>query len=204
MALYLLRHGETVWNREHRFQGRLDSPLTERGRDQARRYGVALRRLLGDAVPDLASSQLGRAVETLRLLCTAAGWPAEASRLDPDLQEISFGDFDGLTRDGIPGFAALEARYAAAGDSFLCHCPGGESWDEAIMRLDRALGRFDPAADTVVVMHSLSGKVLRGRALGLDRVATLALDRPQDAIYRIEHGVAQRLPAAPALLQPVG
>ena len=40
--LYLARHGETVWNRDGRFQGRLDSPLTRRGLDQARRMGETL------------------------------------------------------------------------------------------------------------------------------------------------------------------
>ena len=194
MALYVLRHGETEWNREHRFQGRRDSPLTERGRNQARAYGLALRRALGEVVPDLVSSPLGRAVETMRLACAAAGWPAENCRLDPDLQEIAIGDYEGLTRAEIPDFDALLARHAAF-DSFFFHCPGGESWDEVVARLDRALARLDPAAETIVFVHGVSGKLLRGRALGLDRAATLALDHPQDAFYRIAQGAAERLPA---------
>ena len=40
-TIYLVRHGETEWNREGRMQGNLDSPLTERGEDQARRVGCA-------------------------------------------------------------------------------------------------------------------------------------------------------------------
>src|SRR5579859_6160338 len=135
MALYVLRHGETVWNRERRFQGRLDSALTEKGHDQARRYGVALRRALGEVVPELVSSPLGRAVETMRLACAAAGWDAARCRLDADLQEISIGEFDGLTRDEIPDFAGRVARHDAF-DAFFFECPGGESWDEAMARLD--------------------------------------------------------------------
>ena len=200
MALYVLRHGETVWNRERRFQGGFDSPLTETGRDQARRCGVALRRRLGDAQPDLVASPLGRAVETMRLACAAADWDPHRCRIDPDLREISLGNYDGLTRDEIPDFDSLAARYETV-DSFLFHCPGGESWDDLAARIDRALTRLDPVADTVVFLHGVSGKMLRGRALGLDRAAILALDHPQDAFYRLDGGRAERLAAAPALLE---
>ena len=187
MALYLLRHGETMWNREHRFQGALDSPLTERGQAQARRYGLALRQVLGETAPALVASPLGRAVSTMRLACAAAGWAADACRLDPDLRELSFGVFDGLTRAEIRDFAALEAGQAS-GDSFFFHCPGGESWDGLVQRIDLARHRLDPACDTVVFLHSMSGKVLRGRCLGLDRAAILALDWPMEAIWRIAGG----------------
>jgi broad specificity phosphatase PhoE len=199
MALYVLRHGETVWNRDRRFQGRLDSPLTDTGRDQARRYGLALRRAVGATMPDLVSSPLGRAVETMRLACVAAGWDPARCRLDPDVQEVSIGEYDGLTRDEIPDFDRLAAQYEA-GDSFLFHAPGGERWDEVIARLDRALARFDPAAETIVFLHGVSGKMLRGRALGLDRAATLTLDSPQEAFFRLDRGGSELLPARGALL----
>jgi len=187
LALYLIRHGETVWNREHRFQGALDSPLTELGRDQARLYGVALRRLLGDRVPALIASPLGRAVETMRLAAAAAHWDPTACRLEPDLREFSFGSYDGLTRAEIPDFAALEAAQEP-GDSCFFHCPGGESWDGLAARVARAGARLDPARDTVLFSHSMSGKVLRGFFQGLDRAAILALDWPSGAIYRIAEG----------------
>jgi broad specificity phosphatase PhoE len=202
MALYLLRHGETQWNRDRRFQGRFDSPLTERGRDQARRYGVALRRALGGTVPELVSSPLGRAVETMRLACAAAGWDPARCRLDPDLREISLGEYDGLRRDEIPDFDRLAARHAVD-DSFFFHCPGGEDWEAMTSRLDRALARFNAGIDTVVFVHGISGKLLRGRILGLDRAAVLALDHPQDAFYRLMAGRVERLEASPRLLEPV-
>jgi broad specificity phosphatase PhoE len=203
MALFILRHGETLWNREHRFQGRFDSPLTEKGRDQGRRYGVTLRRALGGRAPTLVSSPLGRAVETMKLACAAAGWDAESCRLDPDLQEISLGDFDGLTRDEIPDFTALAARHEPF-DSFFFHCPGGETWDQVTARIDRAFGRIDPAAETVVFMHGVTGKLLRGRVLGLGRAATLTLDNPQDAFFRLDGGSAERIAAAPGSLEEIG
>ena len=60
--LYLVRHGETTWNREGRMQGQGDSPLTERGIEQARRIGRTLERLLDGRMPAvMVTSPLGRA-----------------------------------------------------------------------------------------------------------------------------------------------
>ena len=199
MPLYILRHGETEWNRDRRFQGALDSPLTEKGRDQARRFGLALRQRLGPATPVLVSSPLGRTLETTRLACAAAGWNAESCRLDPDIQEVSLGEYDGLTRDDVPDFDTLAAQYGP-GDSLFFHCPGGERWPGVMDRLARAAQRFDPAAETVIFTHGVAGKMLRGHILGLDRVATMALNSPQDAFFRLHAGETERIPAATPLL----
>ena len=68
--LYILRHGETIWNRQGRYQGRKDSPLTQKGRQQA----VRQRKLL-NAIETLPRkvfvSPLGRTVETARLAVAA-------------------------------------------------------------------------------------------------------------------------------------
>ena len=92
----------------------------------------------------------------------------------PDLQELSLGAYDGLTRDEIPDFAGLAALHPAP-DSFFFHCPGGVTWAAMIERVDRARARLDPAAETIVFAHGISGKLLRGRVLGLDPAASLAL-----------------------------
>ena len=67
---YLTLHGETEWNRERRFQGQLDSRLTEHGVEQARLMGVTLRGLLGDSTGyAVVSSPLGRARRTAEIIC---------------------------------------------------------------------------------------------------------------------------------------
>src|SRR5579875_3120410 len=72
--LYLMRHGETVWNCERRFQGRRDSPLTAKGRLQAQRMGEVLRRLgAGAAGWAIVASPLGRALETARIVAETLG-----------------------------------------------------------------------------------------------------------------------------------
>ena len=84
--LYILRHGETVWNRQGRYQGRKDSPLTEKGRQQA----VSQRKLL-NAIETLPRkvyvSPLGRTVETAQLAVTFVDHPI----VDDRLQALNFG-----------------------------------------------------------------------------------------------------------------
>lgn len=67
--IYLVRHGETEWNAQGRFQGCLDSPLTPNGREQARQFGVLLARVLnGYRGVTMHVSSLGRACETAEIV----------------------------------------------------------------------------------------------------------------------------------------
>ena len=72
--IYLLRHGETLWNVEGRFQGRLDSPLTARGVQQAERCGRKLAATLGQ-VDAVVASPLGRVRQTPRSSGRSAAIP---------------------------------------------------------------------------------------------------------------------------------
>ena len=80
--IFVLRHGETVWNTELRLQGSRDSPLTARGRTQALRMGTALRQALAieghdPATLDLVASPLGRT--STGTVCSSR--PSEPARL---------------------------------------------------------------------------------------------------------------------------
>ena len=94
-----IRHGETPWNREHRFQGQADPPLTDWGRQQAARLGA---RLAGERVDALISSDLLRARQTAEPLAQA--WKMTPV-LRPRLREQAFGDLEGLA---VP---TIQARY---------------------------------------------------------------------------------------------
>lgn len=93
-TLYLTRHGETMFNRQHRIQGWCDSPLTEHGRDQAREMGAILRER--DVNPDATfCSTAERAGDTLELLLGALN-PAQHlsyTRLK-GLREMFYGDLE--------------------------------------------------------------------------------------------------------------
>ena len=74
LTLYFVRHGETDWNAERRYQGQTDIPLNDRGRAQSRRNGEALRAFLPHiAGADFVASPLGRARETMEILRDTLG-----------------------------------------------------------------------------------------------------------------------------------
>ena len=94
--IYLIRHGQTVHNAEGRFQGGLDSPLTELGRAQARAVGKTLAGLVGPETP-IVSSPLGRARQTAEIVRATVGLTAPI-QLDARLAEITVGDLQILDR----------------------------------------------------------------------------------------------------------
>ena len=130
--LFLARHGQTVWNRERRLQGQLDSPLTDAGVEHAR---AVARRLEGAGVGLICTSPLGRARRTAEIIAEALG--VEVVQVD-ELAEIHHGSFAGRTWDELeessPGIRELrsENRYGWA-------FPGGESYASARPRAIRAL-----------------------------------------------------------------
>lgn len=89
--LYLVRHGETVWNSEMRFQGKTDIPLSEKGKEEARLFGE---RFKNKDIDVIYSSPLSRAMETAKAA-------AIHKNLDvipvAELMEINFGEWEGYT-----------------------------------------------------------------------------------------------------------
>ena len=94
--VYFTRHGETVWNVENKICGMTDSPLTEKGRAQARELGEKLR-TSGLRIDEILYSPLSRAADTARAIAEATGIPA---RCEPRLREQCFGRYEGTPRDG--------------------------------------------------------------------------------------------------------
>ena len=121
--IYLLRHGETTWNVERRYQGTLDSPLSETGRQQTSRTSDALRSAPLRAV---YSSPLRRALETAAVIASPHGLPV---RTHDGLSEIRVGEWEGLT------VAEIETRYGESVRQWydtphLARIPGGETIEE--------------------------------------------------------------------------
>ncbi len=130
VTLYLARHGETEANCEKLFSGRKNTPLTERGREQARAIGLALEREVGMA-PGLAfvSSPLERARVTMEIARETLGLPREGYTTDARIEEINLGEWDQLTDDEARARnpALFDARTA---DKWNVHVPGGENYAE--------------------------------------------------------------------------
>lgn len=114
MLIYLLRHGETAWNRERRYQGLTDIPLSDRGRALLRRADFSPERVY--------VSPLIRARETAAVL-----FPEAEQVTVPDFQEMDFGTFEGRTAGEMAGDPAYRAWVAG---ECRGRCPGGESLAE--------------------------------------------------------------------------
>src|SRR5258706_9533312 len=111
MRLIVVRHGETEWNAEGREIGQLDSALTPRGMEQARRLA---QRLAPAKIAAVYSSDLGRAVKTAEIVAAACHTEI---RLSPDLRERHMGIFQGVTIQEIrQQFPAERKQYDAKHD----------------------------------------------------------------------------------------
>jgi broad specificity phosphatase PhoE len=145
----LVRHGESTWNAERRIQGQLDPPLTERGREQARRLAARFR---GRQAASLYTSDLCRASQTAEPVEQVLGLKAVPLR---GLREIALGGWEGRTREElIAEFPELWSAWAKEPDWDIV--PGGEGAERFERRVKATLADlFDthPGGDVVVVTH---------------------------------------------------
>jgi probable phosphoglycerate mutase len=192
--LLLLRHGQTEWNREGRFQGARDSGLTELGRAQAVGIGAVLRSLgVGLGSHAALTSPQGRARETARIALGSLGIVAGE---DARLVEIGMGAWTGLTRAEIDGRWPGEPGEGLL--DFYARCPGGEPLGEVARRAEAVLSGLE--RPTVIVTHGITLRVLCALALGLPAEAGGTLPTRQDCLHRIVAGRLEVL--APALPGP--
>jgi len=182
--IYLLRHGETIWNTLGRFQGQKDSPLTKRGIEQADLAAQLLDREISVTARfyQMHVSPLGRARETAARVQRVVPLPGHD---DARLMEVSIGSWDGLTRFEIDNEFPGMLDGADAFDWYF-RSPDGESFDAACMRAKSWLA--DIRGPTVAISHGLFGRLVRGVYAGLSKREMLDLPVPQDGFYRLSQG----------------
>jgi probable phosphoglycerate mutase len=187
VTVYFVRHGETDWNREQRYQGQRDVELNATGRGQAARNGRALAAELGEARLTVAyvASPLLRARKTMEIVRAELGLPVAGYASDARLAEINYGHWEGQLWRELPhadpaGFAARNA------DTWNWQPRGGESYSALSARV--ALWARGIVRDTVVVSHGGVMRVLRGLLEQLTPAVTLALPVPQDRVLIIAAG----------------
>jgi len=188
VTICVVRHGQTDWNAERRFQGHLDIPLNDTGRAQAARNGAALARAIGDpAGCDFVSSPLSRATETMAIVRRALALDPAAYRTDPRLREINVGDYQGrLTQDVFGDRASRTAGQAEELWTFVHPGAGGESY---AMLYARVIDWLEGVKrDTVVTAHGGVMRCLRRHVEGLDAETTLQMPVPQDRVLVIRAG----------------
>lgn len=186
--LYLVRHGQTLWNTQARFQGQYDSPLTDLGRDQTSRVGKALAAELGSGPMRAYVSPLGRTRATAALI--GESLPLEITE-DPRLMEVHFGEWEGLTREDILSKFGTDPQLRPIDWQF--QAPGGETLDAVLARISAWMDAATFPA--LVVTHGIISRLIRGLHADLSHEEMLALPVPQDGFFRLDGGRIDFVPA---------
>ena len=159
--LLLVRHGETDWNRDRRFQGHADPPLNETGREQAHALAAEL---TSEGIELVYTSDLARAVETAEIVAARLGADVRSMR---DLRVIDVGEWQGLT------WQEIEERYPDGARSWRARGYGwetGETYEELGDRVVAALRRIasdHPEERVLVVGHGGTIRATRAFIEGL-------------------------------------
>ena len=193
-TVYYIRHGETDWNAAGRLQGHRDIPLNDKGREQARHCGAVLHDLFAKegrdpASLDYLSSPLLRATETMEWVRDGLGLPRDDFRREPQLIELSFGDWEGATiallHQNDPVRIAQREH-----DKYHFVPPNGESYQMVEARMKRWYDAL--TGDVVVTSH---GGTCRGlmASLGVaQRAAAPLIDIAQGVVYVFRGGKLTR------------
>jgi len=184
-VVYLLRHGETVWNVEQRMQGRGDSPLTERGRAQAARHAAVLAQLGG--VGRWLVSPAGRTRATVAIVNDRLGAPISYREA---LLERDSGIWEGMT------LAEIQARYpeswqAREADPYHHRPPGGENHADLERRVEVLISEL--AAECAVgeahalgiITHGIMSRVILKVLLDLHPTDAVRVRHPNALFYRL-------------------
>ncbi|MCK5023219.1 MAG: histidine phosphatase family protein [Candidatus Aenigmarchaeota archaeon] len=156
-VIFLLRHGETVWNKEGRYQGRNDSPLTEEGKKQARKIAA----FISDRnIECLYRSPLGRAMETANIIADALQCSIDVI---PELTEMNFGEFESMLKEDIirayPYFFKTRKN-----NKVQQNYPSGESYVDVFNRVKKPLKLLlkQETKVLVIVGHESVNRIIRG------------------------------------------
>jgi probable phosphoglycerate mutase len=190
-TIVLVRHGETDWNRDNRFQGHADPPLNDNGRAQARALATELRPL-GFAVA--YTSPLRRAAETAAILAEELHLEA---RPDESLKEVDVGSWSGLTRTEVEErFPQGFARWLEYGHGW----DDGETYDELGSRVVSGLIRIAREHDGEQVLAVTHGGPIRSALAAAERVS---FDEARRSIHVIGNCAIVRLAVRDGKLERV-
>jgi broad specificity phosphatase PhoE len=186
MELILVRHGETIWNREGRVQGFSDIDLSDVGVDQARQLALSLK---VTPIPAIYSSPLIRAQSTTRIINQYHNAPVY---IEPGLMEMDQGDFEGLTFQEL---MACEKDFLQKwmSDPASVQIPNGESFIELQDRAWKVIeGIVAKSESALVVSHNftIAAILCKIKNISLSQFRKVCVDTASRTIIRFENGAA--------------
>ena len=190
-TILLVRHGETDWNRDNRFQGHADTTLNDAGRAQVADLAHALRSERFSAV---YSSPLERAAETARIIASELGLEV---RLDEALMEVDVGSWSGLTRSEIETrYADGYARWRAYGHGW----DDGETYEELGLRVVAGLQRIAGSHPDQQVLAVTHGGPIRSALAAAEHVS---FEKARRSIAVLENCATVRIVVRDGILEQV-
>lgn len=190
--IIFVRHGQTEWNVLGRYQGQTDVALSPLGIEQAEKLAA---HFPVDKLEAVYSSDLARAMTTARCVADRFGLTVEAC---PELRELNFGDWEGLTYDGIV------AKWPDALDNFFQHpdvleIPHGESFpalrERALDAVEKIVARH-PEQTVAVFAHGAILRTIMTAALHMDLKYVWTIRQFNTAVNIVtytEHGTTVEL-----------
>ncbi|EMH4163182.1 2,3-diphosphoglycerate-dependent phosphoglycerate mutase GpmB [Pluralibacter gergoviae] len=183
LQVYLVRHGETLWNAERRIQGQSDSPLTEQGERQAQQVGERVRAL---GITHIIASDLGRTRQTAGYIAAACGCEVI---LDPRLRELDMGVLERRLVDSLTPEEEGWRRRLVDGTP-EGRIPEGESMQELGDRVRAALNdclELPEGSRPLLVSHGIALGCLVSTILGLPAYAERRLRLRNCSISRVDY-----------------
>lgn len=180
LELWLIRHGETDWNRDGRVLASTDVALNEAGLEQARRLGARLA-AAGVRFDGVYCSDMDRARTTAELV-----FPRVGIQPDPRLRELDYGVFEGERWDALDAERAELARVWRA-DPYSRRTPGGESYDDVITRFDSFRAELPPSSRIAVVTHGGTIRCVLYAAMGRPPRGHWSVEIANTAITRVRY-----------------
>ena len=187
-TIILLRHGQTEWNLESRYQGRGDSPLTIEGKKQSKESAKKLKRYIEsfDNI-QIYSSPIDRAKSSAYIICDEIGVKREEIIFDNLLKEFSYGIFEGKTKDECKELYPDIFREREK-SKWSYKIEGGESYIDVTKRLKKWLKKIDNKKTVVIVAHEMINRTLRGIYRDLDRDEILELRQSNNTVFLLREG----------------
>jgi probable phosphoglycerate mutase len=192
--IYIIRHGETVWNLAKRKQGNLDSPLTLKGLEQATLCGqrLASEKHLNVKKMKIVVSPQSRAKQHASIICEQLKVSFDDCVFEENLREHSFGLWEGKIEEEIekefPCF--LERRYKP--ENYWSYIiPKGESYELLYNRVSSVIEKYGD--NTIYICHEMVSKVMRGKLMSMQNDEILQASHPQNVIYKYNNSEIKEL-----------
>ena len=185
--IILVRHGQTIWNAEGRFQGQLDSPLTQKGRTEAKENGIKIKKAIKslDKI-DIYSSPLGRAKSTALIVAKELGFPLNQILFEDRIQEFNYGILEGKTKEYCNKNYRdiIEAREA---NKWFYQIENGDSYKLVAQRVENWLDSLDRDKIIIAVTHEMVNRALRKLYRGISIDEALTLRQPNNVVLVLEN-----------------